>query len=84
MHVRVILHSYLREKLPAETRGRTVLDLPDGASAGDLFRLLDLPETAAWAVNGDLNRDLSLILHENDEVRVFRAGAGGSEGYSEA
>ncbi len=77
MLVRVVLHSYLREKLPPEARGRAEIELPDGSTAGDLFRLLDLPTAVAWAVNGRLERNLSVPLTEGDEVRVFRQGAGG-------
>ncbi len=77
MRVRVVLHSYLREKLPPEARGQAEIDLPGGSTAADLFRLLDLPAGAAWAVNGKLERDLARPLSEGDEVRVFRQGAGG-------
>jgi sulfur carrier protein ThiS len=77
MHVRVILHSYLREKLPAEKRGQAEIELPEGSTVADLFRLLDLPERAAWGKNGTLERDLNTALAEGDEVRVFRQGAGG-------
>lgn len=77
MRVCVILHSYLREKLPLENRGRAEIALPEGSTAADLFRLLDLPESAAWAINGRLERDLNIPLGDGDEIRVFRQGAGG-------
>jgi molybdopterin converting factor small subunit len=77
MRVRVVLYSYLREKLPAEAKGRAEIELAEGSTAGDLFRVLNLPNGAAWAVNGTLERDLSKALADGDEVRVFRQGAGG-------
>jgi hypothetical protein len=77
MRVRVVLHSYLREKLPPVNRGRAEIELPEGSVARDLFRILDLPESAAWAINGKLERDLAAPLADGDEVRVFRQGAGG-------
>ncbi len=77
MRIRVVLHSYLREKLPPETHGRAEIELPEGSTAADLFRMLGLPENAAWAVNGRLERELARPLADGDEVRVFRQGAGG-------
>ena len=77
MRVRVVLHSYLREKLPPENRGRAEIELPEGSTAADLFRLLGLPQGAAWGINGKLERDLAAPLTDGDEIRVFRQGAGG-------
>jgi hypothetical protein len=77
MRVSIILYSYLREKLPPETRGRTVLELPEGSCVADAFRQLDLPAALAWSLNGSLQRDQSLPLHDGDELQAFRQGAGG-------
>ena len=77
MRIRVVLHSYFREKLPPENRGRAEIALPEGSTAADLFRLLGLPAGAAWGINGRLERDLNTPLADGDEVRVFRQGAGG-------
>jgi hypothetical protein len=77
MRVKVILHSVLREKLPPETRGRVEIEIPEGASVSQLFERLDLPVHVAWALNGSLQRNREIILQPNDEVRVFRQGAGG-------
>ncbi len=77
MRIRVILYSYLREKLPAEFNGRAELELPDGSPAAALFEQLELPRQVAWAVNGVATRDFDRTLHDGDEVRVFRQGAGG-------
>lgn len=78
MQITVILHSILREKLPPEARGRVIIDLPPESVVADVFRRLNLPAGVAWALNGELARDLNLLLHEGDELRVFRIGAGGS------
>lgn len=77
MLVRVILYSYLREKLPAETNGRAELELPEGSPAAAVFDRLELPRQVAWAVNGVAQRNFNLVLHDGDEVRIFRQGAGG-------
>lgn len=77
MRITLILHSYLRDKLPPEARGRAVLELAEGSQVADAFRPLDLPAGAAWALNGSIQHDLALPLQDGDELRVFRAGAGG-------
>jgi len=77
MRIRVILYSYLRELLPADTKGRAELELPDGSPVAAVFERLSLPQQVAWAVNGTAQRDFDLVLHDGDEVRVFRQGAGG-------
>uniref|UniRef100_A0A7C4Q960 MoaD/ThiS family protein n=1 Tax=Bellilinea caldifistulae TaxID=360411 RepID=A0A7C4Q960_9CHLR len=77
MKIRVILHSYLREKLPPERLGRAEMELPPESRVGDLFAQLGISQPVAWSLNGRLERDLSLILKDGDEVRVFRPGAGG-------
>lgn len=41
MRIRVILYSYLRENLPADTNGRAELDLPDGSPAGLIFEQIE-------------------------------------------
>jgi hypothetical protein len=77
IRVTVILHSVLREKLPAETRGRTVLELGDEARVKDVILSLDLPAHVAFALNEQLERDLERPLHDGDSLRFFRTGAGG-------
>jgi len=77
MKVRVVLHSYLREKLPPDSLGRAEMDLPPESCVGDLLAQLGISQPVAWSLNGRLERDLSLKLQDGDEVRVFRPGAGG-------
>ena len=77
MRIRVILYSYLRERLPSEANGHVELDLPDGSPVAAVFERLDLPRQVALAVNGMAQRDFGLVLRDGDEVRVFRQGAGG-------
>jgi sulfur carrier protein ThiS len=77
MKVRVILHSYLRERLPPESKGRAEIELPPESCVADLFTQLGIATPVAWSLNGRLERDLSLKLQDGDEVRVFRPGSGG-------
>jgi molybdopterin converting factor small subunit len=77
MRIRVILYSYLRERLPSEANGHVERDRPDGSPVAAVFERLDRPRQVAWAVNGMAQRDFGLVLRDGDEVRVFRQGAGG-------
>jgi len=77
MRIQVILYSYLREKLPPDANGRAELELPEGSPVAAVFEQLSLPRQVAWAINGVAQRDFDLELHDGDEVRVFRQGAGG-------
>jgi sulfur carrier protein ThiS len=77
MKVSIILHSYLREKLPPEARGRAVLELPEGARVKDVIARLDLPDHVIFALNEQLERDKEVALQDGDSLRFLRAGAGG-------
>lgn len=77
MQVRVILHSILQDLLPREARGQTTLDLAEGSTVADVRQQLRIPSQAVCAINGQIERDLKRILVDGDEVRIFRAGAGG-------
>lgn len=77
MKVSVVLHSYLREKLPAEAKGQTVLELEEGTRISDVIERLDLPEMVVFALNNQIERDQGRLLKDGDLVRFFRAGAGG-------
>ena len=77
MQVNVILHSILREKLPAEARGKALLDLPEGARLRDVVTRLDLPSNTVCAVNEQMERNPDRLLADGDVLRFMRPGAGG-------
>jgi sulfur carrier protein ThiS len=77
MKLHVVLHSYLREKLPAEARGEVDLEMPEGSTVADVMAKLGLPEQVVCAINRQLERNRQKLLQEGDEVRFFRPGAGG-------
>lgn len=77
MQITIILHSILREKLPAEARGRAVLDLEEGSRVRDILERLDLAPTVVWAVNEQMDRDPDRLLQDGDTLRFLRPGAGG-------
>jgi hypothetical protein len=77
MKVSVVLHSFLREALPPEAKGKTTLDLPEGARVKDVVAQLRLPDHVLFALNEKLERDRELALKDGDSLRFLRAGAGG-------
>jgi molybdopterin converting factor small subunit len=75
--VQVQLYSILREKLPAEARGHTTLQLEAGATLADIVKLLDIRRRVVISVNGAHERDLSRPVQDGDEVKIFSAVSGG-------
>lgn len=77
MIVKVILHSILRDRLPPESHGRADLEVAEGSTVADIYRILDIPAQVACALNGQIERDHTRALVDGDETRFFRGGAGG-------
>ncbi|MDD5466485.1 MAG: MoaD/ThiS family protein [Anaerolineales bacterium] len=77
MQIKVVLYATFREKLPPEARGRTTLELPEGSRIADVLERLDIRVAAQCAVNGELERDRTRQLKDQDEVRIFRSAGGG-------
>jgi sulfur carrier protein ThiS len=77
MQIKVVLFSNFREKLPPENRGRTTIDLLEGANISDALEKLDIHIHAIVSLNGQFERDLTTILKEGDEIQVFRPIGGG-------
>ena len=78
MQIKVVLFSNFRAMLPPENRGRTMLDLPEGASIQDALDKLDIHIHAIVSLNGQVERDFETLLKDGDEIQVFRPIGGGS------
>jgi hypothetical protein len=76
MHIRVVLHSVLRQRLPSESEGKTELDLPEGSILSDVAMRLQMTDMV-YAIGGCVERNWSRPLCDNDEVDVFVRAAGG-------
>jgi sulfur carrier protein ThiS len=79
MRVCVRLYATLRAYLPKATSGaKTALEVPEGATLGDLLAQLGLPqnEVKVTFVNGRA-RPLNWVLQPEDEVGVFPPIGGG-------
>ncbi|MFQ5943316.1 MAG: MoaD/ThiS family protein [Anaerolineales bacterium] len=77
LEVNVQLYSILREKLPAEARGRTTLQLEMGTSVADILEALDIKRRVVIGVNGEYERDHSRTVQDGDELKIFSVVSGG-------
>lgn len=77
MKVRVKLYGLLREKLPRETKGQSVLELPPHSTIQDLLNTLQINSMVKASVNDVLERDLQRELQDGDDVHLFRPVGGG-------
>ncbi|MCP4359228.1 MAG: MoaD/ThiS family protein [Chloroflexi bacterium] len=77
MEIHLQLYSILREKLPADTKGRAVLKLDEGATLADLLAKLDIERKVTISVNGVHETDKLRQLNDGDEVKIFSSVSGG-------
>jgi len=77
LKVHLQLYSVLRDKLPAEAKGRAVFELADGATLADLLGALDIRHTVVASVNGVHEPDRARVLQDGDEVKLFSSVGGG-------
>ena len=77
MDIHLQLYSILREKLPSDAKGRTVMQLDEGATLADLLDKLGINLKVVISVNGDHEPDKSRQLRDGDHVRIFSAISGG-------
>ena len=75
--IQVQLFSILREKLPPESKGRTVIQLDRGATIQNLLTKLDIQKRVAISINDVHERDLSRVLEDGDNVKIFTPLRGG-------
>jgi molybdopterin converting factor small subunit len=78
MQVHVKLYSRFREHLPREARGEAVLELPEGATVGQLIDHLAIAQRIRLiVVNDEPENDLGRVLQSDDRVRIFPVVVGG-------
>ncbi len=77
MKLRVELQAYLQQYSPNDT-DRFDYEMPDGATAGDLIRKLNVPEDlASVIIVGDANTSTAHVLSDGDNVTIVPPLAGG-------
>ena len=77
IHVQVRLHGALRDKLPPQSKGQTVLDLPEDADVSAVLNQLSLRRHIQVAINEEIVDDLETVLSDGDKLDIFRPAAGG-------
>lgn len=77
MQINVKLLGILRDQLPAVQKGKTQVEMQDGASIADLLTHLDINRRVEVAVGDDIKADLNHILSDGDQVDIFTAIGGG-------
>ncbi len=77
LEIHLQLYSILREKLAEEAKGRTVMQVDEGATLADLLNELGINLKVVISVNGDHEPDKSRQLRNGDHVRIFSAISGG-------
>jgi thiamine biosynthesis protein ThiS len=77
LEIHLQLYSILREKLPPEANGRTMLQIDEGSTLADILEELDIKRRVVMSVNGDHEPDHSRRLQGGDEVKIFSAVSGG-------
>jgi len=79
MDIHVYLHGILRDKLPSEAKGKTILTLKEGDGLSGVVAWLGqigINRRCDLAVNGQIDLH-DVILKDGDRIDVFRAAAGG-------
>ncbi len=77
MVIHLKLYSILRDKLPSETQGITVLQLEEGATLADILHELGIKRRVVISVNGVHETDRTRQLLDGDEVKLFSSVSGG-------
>jgi thiamine biosynthesis protein ThiS len=77
LEIHLQLFSILRDILPPELNGRTVIQLNEGSTLKDLLTELDINRRVAISVNDVQERNRSLMLKNGDKVKIFTSVGGG-------
>lgn len=76
MEIKLILHGILRDYLPRKAKGKTTLELPQGATINDVVQQLEIKQNVSASVNG-AEVETSHVLQDGEELHMFRHIAGG-------
>ncbi|MFC1922147.1 MoaD/ThiS family protein [Chloroflexota bacterium] len=78
MEVNLQLYSILREMLPPEAKGRTVVKMENNATLADLLNELDITRRVVISVNDAHEAEMTRQLQDGDQVKIFSSISGGS------
>jgi sulfur carrier protein ThiS len=71
------LFSILRDKLPPELKGKTIMHLNEGSTIEDLLKELDITRKVVLSLNDVQESDHSRQLFDGDIVKIFSSVGGG-------
>ena len=77
MEIKIQLYSVLRNKLPPEAKGRTILQVEVGTTLGDILQELGITRKVVVGLNGVQVSDKSHQLNDGDDVKIFSSTSGG-------
>ncbi|MGB2956937.1 MAG: MoaD/ThiS family protein [Anaerolineales bacterium] len=77
MEINLQLFSILRDKLPSELKGRTIMHLNEGATLKDLLKELEIKGKVVISVNDIQETDHSRQLIDGEKVMIFSSVGGG-------
>ena len=77
MRVHVRLFGQLRDRFPAEQKGKGVLELESDALVQDVLDALRIDDYVVIAVNDEQDSSRDTRLSEDDNVMIFEMAAGG-------
>lgn len=77
MQVSVRLHGILRDTLPKAQKGKTVVDLSEGATASDLIAHFGITRKVEVSINEMYEADENTTLNDGDQVHLFTVIGGG-------
>jgi sulfur carrier protein ThiS len=76
VEITITLHGILRDYLPRTAKGKTTLQLPEGATIDDVVQQLKIKQNVSAAVDG-VEVQTGHLLQEGEELHLFRLIAGG-------
>ena len=77
MQIYIHLYGPLRDQLPPEAKGKTSLELVEGATVQEIFQRLNLPPTLLVTLNNNHEASLGTLLHDGDRIALFTPASGG-------
>ena len=77
LSIHLQLYSILREKLPAEAKGRADLQVEAGTTLVDLLEEFGITRRVVISVNSEHEPDRSRKLQDGDEIKIFSSISGG-------
>ncbi len=77
IHIDIRLHGILRDRLPAEKKGLTSLNLPEQSTVQAVIDHFDLKGVLSIAVNDEIELHPDHRLGDGDCVEFFRVAGGG-------